>query len=179
MLARKLPTRLLPPSPKVRCIASTLRVSLSAYCSAGGKAVSNTSSVADGADVIQTALDAFGGITILINNAGILRLDYDHHKLLFEADRHDVPTVIKGIIARDMLIYINCIVPCSFKNLTDQEWDIIQLVHLKGAFSCSKAAWPYFRKQNFGRIINTASAAGLYGTHPGFDIVCPNDLFHR
>jgi multifunctional beta-oxidation protein len=42
-------------------------------CTAGGKAVPNTSSVTDGAAVIKTALDAFGGITILINNAGILR----------------------------------------------------------------------------------------------------------
>lgn len=40
---------------------------------AGGKAVANTSSVADGAAVIQTALTAFGGVHILINNAGILR----------------------------------------------------------------------------------------------------------
>ena len=40
---------------------------------------------------------------------------------------------------------------------------MVQLVHLKGAFSCTKAAWPHFRKQRFGRIINTASAAGLYG----------------
>jgi len=39
----------------------------------GGKAVVNTSSVTDGAAVIKSALDAFGGITILINNAGILR----------------------------------------------------------------------------------------------------------
>lgn len=52
----------------------------------------------------------------------------------------------------------------SVKNMTDQEWDLVQLVHLKGAFSCTKAAWPHFRKQKFGRIVNTASAAGLYGT---------------
>ncbi|KZT07638.1 multifunctional beta-oxidation protein [Laetiporus sulphureus 93-53] len=93
---------------------------------AGGKAAVNTASVADGAAVIKTALDVFGGVTILINNAGILR--------------------DKG-----------------FKNMTDQEWDQVQLVHLKGSFSCSRAAWPIFCKQGFGRIVNTASAAGLYG----------------
>jgi multifunctional beta-oxidation protein len=46
----------------------------------------------------------------------------------------------------------------------DAEWDAIVAVHLKGAFACTKAAWPIFRKQKFGRVINTASAAGLYGT---------------
>jgi multifunctional beta-oxidation protein len=40
---------------------------------AGGKAVANTSSVADGASVIKAAVDNFGTVTILINNAGILR----------------------------------------------------------------------------------------------------------
>ena len=40
---------------------------------AGGKAVTNTASVADGEAVIKTAIDAFGGISILLNNAGILR----------------------------------------------------------------------------------------------------------
>lgn len=51
----------------------------------------------------------------------------------------------------------------SFKNMSDREWDLIMLVHLKGAFACTKAAWPYFKKQQFGRIINTSSGAGLYG----------------
>lgn len=40
---------------------------------AGGNAVANTSSVTDGAAVIQSAIGAFGGVSILINNAGILR----------------------------------------------------------------------------------------------------------
>lgn len=40
---------------------------------AGGKAVANTASVADGEAVVKTAVEAFGGVSILINNAGILR----------------------------------------------------------------------------------------------------------
>ena len=44
-----------------------------ASMAAGGKAVVNNSSVTDGAAVIKTALDAFGSVHILINNAGILR----------------------------------------------------------------------------------------------------------
>ena len=44
------------------------------YVIAGGKAVVNTSSVTDGAAaIIKTAVDAFGDVSILINNAGILR----------------------------------------------------------------------------------------------------------
>ncbi|TFK40300.1 peroxisomal hydratase-dehydrogenase-epimerase [Crucibulum laeve] len=93
---------------------------------AGGKAAVNTSSATDGAAVIKSAVDAFGTVTILINNAGILR--------------------DKG-----------------FKNMSDKEWDQITDVHLKGSFACTKAAWPLFRKQKFGRVINASSAAGLYG----------------
>jgi NAD(P)-dependent dehydrogenase (short-subunit alcohol dehydrogenase family) len=47
--------------------------------------------------------------------------------------------------------------------MSDKEWDQITEVHLRGAFACTKAAWPIFRKQKFGRVINTASAAGIYG----------------
>ncbi|TXT13599.1 hypothetical protein VHUM_00966 [Vanrija humicola] len=51
----------------------------------------------------------------------------------------------------------------SFRKMTDAEFDIIVAVHLTGAFSITKAVWPLFRAQKFGRVINTASPAGLYG----------------
>ncbi|KAF4467890.1 peroxisomal hydratase-dehydrogenase-epimerase [Fusarium albosuccineum] len=93
---------------------------------AGGKAVANYDSVENGERIIETAIQAFGRIDILINNAGILR---------------DI----------------------SFKNMKDEDWDLIIKVHVKGSYKCARAAWPYFRKQKYGRVINTASAAGLFG----------------
>jgi multifunctional beta-oxidation protein len=93
---------------------------------AGGKAVANYDSVENGERIIETAINAFGRIDILINNAGILR---------------DI----------------------SFKNMKDEDWDLIYKVHIKGSYKCARAAWPHFRKQKYGRVINTASAAGLFG----------------
>ncbi|KAL8277253.1 hypothetical protein RQP46_010322 [Phenoliferia psychrophenolica] len=93
---------------------------------AGGKAIANYDNVAEGSKIVQQAVDKWGTVHILINNAGILR------------DK-------------------------SFKAMTDVEWDQIFDVHVKGAYTCTKAAWPLMRKQKFGRIINTASAAGIYG----------------
>ncbi|KAJ1207844.1 hypothetical protein NDU88_003234 [Pleurodeles waltl] len=92
----------------------------------GGKAVANYDSVEDGEKVVQTALDAFGRIDVVINNAGILR------------DR-------------------------SFPRISDADWDIIQRVHLRGSFLVTRAAWNHMKNQNYGRIIMTSSAAGIYG----------------
>ncbi len=47
--------------------------------------------------------------------------------------------------------------------MTDNDWDLIMKVHLKGTYSCTKAAWEIMRKQGFGRIVNTSSGSGLYG----------------
>lgn len=51
----------------------------------------------------------------------------------------------------------------SFKNMTDNDWDLIMAVHIRGAYKCARSAWPHFKKQKYGRIINTSSSSGLFG----------------
>ena len=51
----------------------------------------------------------------------------------------------------------------SFTRMTDQDWELVHRVHLRGSYKVLQAAWPHFLKQKYGRIINTSSAVGLYG----------------
>ncbi|KAJ3343229.1 hypothetical protein HDU93_009213 [Gonapodya sp. JEL0774] len=51
----------------------------------------------------------------------------------------------------------------SFARMTEEDWAIIQKVHVYGSYKVAKAAWEIMEKQKFGRIINTASGAGVYG----------------
>ncbi|TPX74533.1 hypothetical protein CcCBS67573_g04196 [Chytriomyces confervae] len=51
----------------------------------------------------------------------------------------------------------------SFSRMTDEDWDLIQKMHFRGSCKVAKAAWEHFQKQGYGRIINTSSAAGIYG----------------
>ncbi len=104
----------------------------------GGEAVANGDSVSswEGAQrLINTAVETFGDLHVLVNNAGILR------------DR--------------VLI-----------NMTEEEWDAVIAVHLKGTFAPSRWAAAYWREQSKagkptdGRIINTTSVSGIYG-NPG------------
>lgn len=75
-----------------------------------------------------------------------------------------IDTAIKAFGRVDVLINNAGILrDVSFKNIKDQDWDLIFKVHVKGAYKCARAAWPHFRKQKYGRVINTASAAGLFG----------------
>lgn len=101
---------------------------------AGGEAVIDGNDVSDwtgASDLISRTVDTFGGLDILINNAGILR------------DR--------------MLV-----------NMTEDEWDSVVKVHLKGTFAPTHHAANYWRQQSKAgnkvdaRVINTTSHSALF-----------------
>ncbi len=102
---------------------------------AGGTAIANGADVSDFAaarELVHSAIDAFGDLHAIVNNAGILR------------DR--------------MLV-----------NMTEQEWDAVITVHLKGTFAPSHHAAVWWRERSKAghevdaRIINTTSPSGIYG----------------
>ena len=104
----------------------------------GGDAVANGDDVSDweGAQrLINTAIETFGGLDVLVNNAGILR------------DRFVV-------------------------NMTEEEWDAVVTVHLKGHFAPTRFAAAYWRDRSKAgdpvkaSVINTSSTSGLLG-NPG------------
>ena len=104
----------------------------------GGEAVANADNVADwegGQRLINSAVEAFGDLHILVNNAGILR------------DR--------------VLV-----------NMTEEEWDSVIHVHLKGHFVPTRWAATYWREQSKAgkevkaAVVNTSSTSGLLG-NPG------------
>ena len=78
---------------------------------------------------VETALQRFGKIDILINNAGI---------------------------ARDKLIL----------RMTEEDWDAVLAVNLKGTFNCTKVVIKHMSKQRSGKIVNIASVVGEMG-NPG------------
>merc|ERR1711920_5757 len=53
----------------------------------------------------------------------------------------------------------------SLMKMTDQDWDIVHTVNLRGVYKCTKAAWPHMMNQSFGRIVNISAANGLYGQY--------------
>lgn len=104
----------------------------------GGEAIANADNVADwegGQRLVNSAIEAFGDLDILINNAGILR------------DR--------------VLV-----------NMTEQEWDAVIAVHLKGHFVPTRWAAAYWREQHKAgvskprNVVHTSSTSGLL-SNPG------------
>jgi 3-oxoacyl-[acyl-carrier protein] reductase len=54
--------------------------------------------------------------------------------------------------------------PAMMTKMTEQQWDEVVGIHLKGAFLCTQAAVPHMIAKNRGKIINVTSVAGLVGT---------------
>lgn len=54
--------------------------------------------------------------------------------------------------------------PAMLHKMTEQQWDEVIDIHLKGAFLCTQAASRHFMEQNYGKIINVTSVAGIVGT---------------
>jgi NAD(P)-dependent dehydrogenase (short-subunit alcohol dehydrogenase family) len=102
----------------------------------GGEAVANGADVADWAQaeqLVATAVDTFGRLDVVVNNAGFLR------------DR-------------------------MLANTSEEEWDAVIRVHLKGHFAPTRHAVAHWRERAKAgetveaRIINTSSGAGLMGS---------------
>ena len=75
-----------------------------------------------------------------------------------------IETAIKHFGRIDVLINNAGILrDITLRNMTDEDWDIIMDVHLHGPFQTTRAAWPHFERQKYGRVLNTSSAAGLFG----------------
>lgn len=97
---------------------------------AGGEAVANHDSVATpegGRGIVETALDAFGRVDVLVNNAGNIR-------------------------------------NAPFTDLTPEAIESLLAVHVKGAFHVTQPAFAAMRERGYGRIVFTASSAGLFGS---------------
>lgn len=51
----------------------------------------------------------------------------------------------------------------AFQNMKYSDYKQVMKTHLNGTFMMCRAVWPYMRQQQFGRILNTSSVAGIYG----------------
>jgi multifunctional beta-oxidation protein len=51
----------------------------------------------------------------------------------------------------------------SFTNMTDELWESVLTIHLRGTYKITKAAWPHMVRQRYGRIVNITSTTGVYG----------------
>jgi len=75
-----------------------------------------------------------------------------------------IETAIKAFGKIDILINNAGILrDRSLVRMADEDWDLVNRVHLRGSFMCTRAAWPHMREKGYGRIVMTTSTSGIYG----------------
>lgn len=51
----------------------------------------------------------------------------------------------------------------TLEETSDEDWDAVIATHLTGSFKLTRAVWPHMKARGYGRIVYTASSAGLFG----------------
>lgn len=96
----------------------------------------------------------------IVDKGGRAVVNYDS---VLDSDRI-VEMALKSFGSCDILINNAGILrDKSFIKMTKDDWDAVMAVHLEGTFSMCRAAWTVMTDNNYGRIINVGSGAGLYG----------------
>ena len=106
------------------------------------------------ADEVVNEIKAAGGDAVA-NYDSVATMDGGENIVKTALDsfgKLDIVVAVAGIL-RDRMLF----------NMTEEEWDAVIAVHLKGTFTVCKAASILFRQQRSGRIITFSSTSGLYG----------------
>jgi len=98
-------------------------------------------------ELLEASLEAFG---VGVNVSNREQVERAVAETVERYGRLDILVNNAGVIRDNML----------FK-MTDEDWQTVMDVHLKGAFLCSRAAQKYMVEQKYGRIINLSSTSAL------------------
>jgi len=122
-----------------------------------GGAVDGSGAQASVADEVVAAIRAAGG-TAVANHDSVAD---------FAAAERIVGTAVKEFGSIDILVNNAGILrDRMIFNMTEEDWDAVIAVHLKGAFNCTRHAAVHMRQQRRGRIISMSSTSGTIG-NPG------------
>ena len=126
-----------------------------AYGEAGANVVVNYSSSQKAADEVVEKIEQMGSKAIAVKADVAKKVDVEKliQAAIDEFSRVDILVNNAGFTRPAMML-----------KMTEDEWDQVVDIHLKGAFLCSQAAALYMKEQKSGKIINVMSVAGLVGT---------------
>ena len=123
----------------------------------GGEARPLVADVADSARVramVEETARVFGGLDVLVNNAGIGEVDPSNREALATKIETRVAEMMSG--TRETHWDLT-------QNMSDETWGRMLAVHLNGTFYCTREALKLMSRVNHGAIVNISSVAGLMG----------------